>query len=113
MLREAELPTGNLFIQILVGGAPEGELTAKHRVQKDASSPDISWWTNVFFLHNYLWAHVGRCPAEDLQLYIARRTAAEAEIDDLNAILLGLDDDIFELNVAMCDVALVEVQERP
>ena len=107
MLGEAELPAGYLLIQVLVGGAPEGELTAKHRVEQDAGSPDISRWTNVFLLHDYLRAHIRWRTAEDLQLDITRRTAAEAEIDYLNAILLGLNDDVFKLNVAMCDVALV------
>ena len=113
MLGEVELPTGYLLVQVLVRGAPEGELTAKHCVKQDSCSPDISWWTNVFLLHYYLRAHVRWCSAEDLQFDITGRTATEAEIDYLDAILFGLNDDVFKLDVAMCDVALVEVHERP
>ena len=38
MLGEAELPAGYLLVQVLVGGAPEGELTAEHRVKHFTSA---------------------------------------------------------------------------
>ena len=113
MLGEVELPAGYLLVQVLVRGAPEGELATKHRVKQDSCSPDISRWTNVFLLHYYLRAHVRWCSAEDLQFDIAGRTAAEAEIDYLDAILFGFNDDVFKLDISMCDITLVEVHERP
>ena len=80
MLGEIELTLGDLPVQVSVVRAAERELPAQHGEEEDARGPDISWRPIVLFLAHNFRAHVARCPTEDLELDVARRTAAEAKI---------------------------------
>ena len=112
MLRKSELSPRNLLIQVLIRGPAEWKLAAKHGVEEDAGGPDIGRRPNVLLLHDDLGAHVRRCPTEHLQFDIAGGTAAKAKIDELNAILLRLDNDILQLDVPMRHITRVKVHQR-
>lgn len=70
MLWKSELASSNLFIQLLVVLALERELTAQHRVEEDATSPDVSRRTKVLSFHADLWTHVGGSSTEHFELDI-------------------------------------------
>ena len=87
MLWETKLPARNFLIQIFVRCASEGELAAKHSIEQNASCPDISRRSNVFFFHYNFGAHVRRRAAEDFQFDVIGRAAAETKVDYFYTVL--------------------------
>ena len=112
MLWEFELATGDLLIKIFVAGSPEGELAAKHGVEKNAARPDIRRRAHILALEDDLRTHVAWRAAEDLEADVGTRAAAEPKINQLYLVLLSVDNDVLKLDVSVRDVSLVQVRER-
>lgn len=107
MLGETELPSSYLLVEVFIRCSSEGELAAQHSKEENAGSPDISWWTDILFFHNYFWAHIGRCTTENLEFNVTRSAAAETKVNELYNSFLGVNDDVLEFDVSMCHISLM------
>jgi len=101
---------GNLLVKFFVGHSAEGELAAKHCVQKHTTRPNVSGWTHILPLHDDFGTHVGRRATEDFELHIVRRAAAKSEVYQLDRAPF-VNDDVFQLDVSVSYASLVQVVE--
>ncbi len=111
MLGERELSSRNLFIKLLVIAPSEWKSSAKHGIEKDTGSPDISWRAMVLLFEHNFRAHIRRRPTENFKFDVWRVTATETKIDQFNAALLSVDNYVFKFDVPMSDMSLVEIRK--
>ena len=80
VLGEVKLSEGDLPVEVFVVLAAERKLPTQHGEEEDSRGPDISRRAIVLLLADNLGAHVAGRSAENLQLDVLRRAAAEAKV---------------------------------
>lgn len=109
VVRPPEAASRDNSVQIFISRASKGESAAKHRIRQHASRPHISEWPLVVsFVHDF-GSHVARCPTENPEQNSLLSMAAKPKIDQLYFSRLGVNQDIFKLDIAMSDMSCVQV----
>lgn len=85
----------------------EREVASHHAKEENSYRPDICGLPKIAIPHQYFRSNVVRCAAEvNQQLVFVFELYAEAEIDDLHALVLS-QENVLHLDVPVCDVLLV------
>ena len=106
-----EVPAPDLLKQLgLVLGA-EGVVALQQDVEEDAERPHVGVDGTVVQLGDYFGGHVGGRAAEGVDGAGRDGLEAEAEVDEFE-LPVAVEQDVLGLDVAVHDVALVQVPQR-
>ena len=100
----------DLAVELLICGAAIREAAAKDGKEEDSEGPDVSWRSAVFRFVDDLGCHVGRRAAEYFDLLLVGDARAEAEIDDLDIVVV-VEEQVLKLDIAMRDAPVMAVAD--
>lgn len=106
---EWQLLLADVLIELLVVLAFERKPSAKESVQEDTQRPDISGWACVFYFTYDFRCHVRGRATENLDFFLVRNASRESEVDELDPSPGFVQQNIFQLDVSMRHVPLVQV----
>ena len=104
-IRNEETALGDFSVKFVFIHRSERLLSKQDLVQENSSGPHVRLHAVVFALRADLWAHIGRCPAENLHLSCL--LAGEPKIDQLHIwfqLISHVDHDVVGLEVPVRNV---------
>lgn len=103
------LDIDDLLLQLAHVSGLERHRSEEHRVEHDASAPDVRLEASVALASEDLWGDVGWCSALlRLQLVLVLDELADSEVADLDVALRG-QEDVVQLDVSVEHLLLVDV----
>ena len=108
MIRNVQVPSHYLAVQLFVILAPVWELPAEECEEENTRGVDVSWWSAEFNFPDDLGGHVRGRSAEDLDLLLIRNACRETKINQLDLMPL-VEHYILQLDVSVSDALAVQV----
>lgn len=97
----------DLSLEFTVSVRWEGEIATEEEIVSYTARPNVYWRSSIFFLRDNLRGHVNWSTTEKLKWFSAKH--CKAKVYQFNHFRHWIYDDVFEFNVTMTYVPLMQV----
>ena len=106
--RDEVVAVEDFFVQLIGIRIFEGKIPARHRVQNDPATPDITIQAMVSFSSDHFRGSVARTTASSFQCFALFVSIRQTKVDDLDVVLL-VEKQVFWFEVSVADTDFVDI----